>query len=479
MQNLPGVLILAIVGAVLGMVQFGYNTGVLNAPQEKIEDFIRVTMKDGKSGADPSKNLVSFLFALVVSLFAIGGMIGGLSGGYLADKFGRRSGLLLNNVSALIGVTLMVVSKSSESIACLIIGRFFIGLNCGANCALVPMYLSEIAPVALRGTLGTLAQLGVTIGLLMSQILGLPYLLGTETAWPTLLALAYIPAIIQLISLPICPESPRYLLITKGKIDEAREALKKLRSSTKIDEEVNEIECENRANQQEESYSVLRILQEDKFRMPLMIAIIVQFSQQLSGINAIFYYSTFIFMDAGLSQTGAQFATIAVGVIMVVVTLISVPLMDRVGRRSLMLWGLGGMIGNSLAFTIFLLLMSVATVMSYAGILSALSFVVFFAIGPGSIPWLITAELFSQGPRSAAMSIAVLVNWSTNFLVGLSYPLMQRYLSDFSFLPFTILMIFFWIFIYKKVPETKNRSIEEITAIFERMRGGNYGTTPP
>lgn len=155
----------------------------------------------------------------------------------------------------------MVVSKSSESISCLIIGRFFIGLNCGANCALVPMYLSEIAPVALRGTLGkckikikystshthththtykliflnlflpklpshhqgTLAQLGVTVGLLMSQILGLPYLLGTETTWPTLLALAYIPAVIQLISLPICPESPRYLLITKGKIDEARE----------------------------------------------------------------------------------------------------------------------------------------------------------------------------------------------------------------------------------------------------------------
>lgn len=102
---------------------------------------------------------------------------------------------------------------------------------------------------------------------------------------------------------------------------------------------------------------MLGILQEDKFRMPLLIAIIVQFSQQLSGINAIFYYSASIFMNAGLSQTGAQFATIAVGVIMVVVTLISVPLMDRVGRRNLMLWGLGGMIGNSVAFTIFLLLM--------------------------------------------------------------------------------------------------------------------------
>ena len=113
--------------------------------------------------------------------------------------------------------------------------------------------------------------------------------------------------------------------------------------------------------------------------------------------------------------------------------------------------------------------------MAYAGIVSALAFVIFFAMGPGSIPWLITAELFSQGPRPAAMSIAVLVNWSTNFVVGIGYLFMQNHLGDYTFLPFTVFLAIFWTFTYKKVPETKNRTFEEIAVLFQQDNSGLAG----
>lgn len=169
---------------------------------------------------------------------------------------------------------------------------------------------------------------------------------------------------------------------------------------------------------------MLQLLGSSELRMPLLIALVMQLSQQLSGINAIFYYSTDVFRSAGLDVTQAKYATSAVGGCMVLMTLVSIPLMDRAGRRTLHLTGLGGMFLTSIFLTISLLLKFVYTAFGVASVISVLLFTVFFAIGPGSIPWLITAELFSQGPRPAAISIAVLVNWFTNFLVGLAFPLM-------------------------------------------------------
>ena len=202
--------------------------------------------------------------------------------------------------------------------------------------------------------------------------------------------------------------------------------------------------------------------------MPLIIGIVMQLSQQLSGINAIFYYSTTIFTSAGLSEDISKYSTLGVGVVMVVMTLVSVGLMDRAGRRTLHLYGLGGMFVFSIFLTIFILLAHHSKWVAYLSVISALIYVVFFAIGPGSIPWMITAELFSQGPRPAAMSIAVLVNWFTNMIVGLSFPLMTSVeaLEKYAFVPFTVCLALFWVFTFFKVPETKNRTFEEITALF-------------
>ncbi|XP_065172418.1 glucose transporter type 1 isoform X4 [Atheta coriaria] len=476
-QGLTFFLSYAILAAVLGMLQFGYNTGVINAPEGNIEYFMKDVYKS-RYGEDLADEEVQRLYSLAVSIFAIGGMLGGFSGGMVANRFGRKGGLLLNNVLGIGGACLMWFTKVTNSYEMLFIGRFIIGVNCGLNTSLVPMYISEIAPLNLRGGLGTVNQLAVTVGLLLSQVLGIEQFLGTNEGWPLLLGLAICPALLQLILLPICPESPRYLLITKQWEEEARKALRRLRASNQVEEDIEEMRAEERAQQAEASISMMELICSPTLRAPLVIGVVMQLSQQLSGINAVFYYSTSLFASSGLTDESAKFATIGIGAIMVGMTLVSIPLMDRTGRRTLHLYGLGGMFIFSIFITISFLIKEMIDWMSYLSVVSILSFVVFFAVGPGSIPWMITAELFSQGPRPAAMSIAVLVNWLANFLVGIGFPSMKAFalqnaLENYTFLPFSVFLAIFWIFTYKKVPETKNKTFEEILAIFRHGNGRN------
>nr|NP_001097467.1 glucose transporter 1, isoform D [Drosophila melanogaster]ABW08432.1 glucose transporter 1, isoform D [Drosophila melanogaster] len=472
----------SIFSAVLGMLQFGYNTGVINAPEKNIENFMKDVYKD-RYGEDISEEFIQQLYSVAVSIFAIGGMLGGFSGGWMANRFGRKGGLLLNNVLGIAGACLMGFTKVSHSYEMLFLGRFIIGVNCGLNTSLVPMYISEIAPLNLRGGLGTVNQLAVTVGLLLSQVLGIEQILGTNEGWPILLGLAICPAILQLILLPVCPESPRYLLITKQWEEEARKALRRLRASGSVEEDIEEMRAEERAQQSESHISTMELICSPTLRPPLIIGIVMQLSQQFSGINAVFYYSTSLFMSSGLTEESAKFATIGIGAIMVVMTLVSIPLMDRTGRRTLHLYGLGGMFIFSIFITISFLIKEMIDWMSYLSVVATLGFVVFFAVGPGSIPWMITAELFSQGPRPSAMAIAVLVNWMANFVVGIGFPSMKTALENYTFLPFSVFLAIFWIFTYKKVPETKNKTFEEILALFRHNNGsednanGNSVTT--
>ncbi|XP_048506891.1 glucose transporter type 1 isoform X6 [Athalia rosae] len=400
-QGLTLFLSYAILAAVVGMLQFGYNTGVINAPEVNIENFMKDVYKD-RYGEDIEENAVKRLYSVAVSIFAIGGMLGGFSGGMIANRFGRKGGLLLNNVLGIVGACLMGCTKIAHSYEILFLGRFIIGVNCGLNTSLVPMYISEIAPLNLRGGLGTVNQLAVTVGLLVSQVLGIEQILGTDKGWPVLLGLAICPAILQLLLLPFCPESPRYLLITKQWEEEARKALRRLRASNQVEEDIEEMRAEERAQQAESSISMTELICSPTLRAPLVIGVVMQLSQQLSGINAVFYYSTSLFTSSGLTQESAKFATIGIGAIMVGMTLVSIPLMDRTGRRTLHLYGLGGMFIFSIFITI-------------------------------------------------------------SFLI-------KTTLDNYTFLPFSAFLAIFWIFTYKKVPETKNKTFEEILALF---RHGN------
>ncbi|XP_046627349.1 glucose transporter type 1-like [Neodiprion virginianus] len=287
-------------------------------------------MKDvykDRYGEDIKESAVKRLYSVAVSIFAIGGMLGGFSGGMIANRFGRKGGLLLNNVLGIVGACLMGCTKIANSYEILFLGRFIIGVNCGLNTSLVPMYISEIAPLNLRGGLGTVNQLAVTVGLLVSQVLGIEQILGTRNRWPVLLGLAICPAILQLLLLPFCPESPRsdnpsvtvvrlsyfgYLLITKQREEEARKALRRLRASNQVEEDIKEMRAEERAQHTEASISMTQLTCSPTLRAALVIGVVMQLSQQLSGTNAVFYYSTDLFMSSGLTEESAKFANIGI-----------------------------------------------------------------------------------------------------------------------------------------------------------------------
>uniref|UniRef100_A0A3Q3JL80 Solute carrier family 2, facilitated glucose transporter member 5 n=1 Tax=Monopterus albus TaxID=43700 RepID=A0A3Q3JL80_MONAL len=403
-------LALAVFTATLGSLQYGYSLGVINAPQ-KVEEF-------SEAGQHPA---VVMYWSLSVAIFAIGGMLSSFLVGFVGDLRGRVKGMLMVNVLAIAAGLLMGLCRLWKPHIMVISGRAVMGIYCGLTSGLVPMYIGEIAPKAYRGALGTLHQLAIVSGILISQVIGLDFVLGNDDMWPLLLGLSGAPAILQTFLLPLCPESPRYLYILLGKEEEARTS----KQYTNFCSENSRGVCafENHCSDHILRLCIPSQILSSKYRRQLLVALMMHLSQQLSGINAIFYYSTDIFTRAGVSQPA--YATIGVGVINTVFTLVSVALVDKTGRRTLILAGLGGMCCCAIAMTVGLKLQNDYSWMSYVSMSAIFLFVSFFEIGPGPIPWFIVAELFSQGPRPAAIALAGCCNWTSNFIIGMTFQYIQ------------------------------------------------------
>ncbi|KAK3771712.1 hypothetical protein RRG08_035768 [Elysia crispata] len=468
-KNSRSHLVLAICACIFGSpLQIGLNTGILNAPQEVIKSFYNQTYYD-RYGEQIEGTLLTLLWAFTVSFFCIGGMLGGLLAPAFAGKYGRKKTLLLNNVIALISAALQGLSKTTESFEMLIAGRIVVGVCCGVVSAVGPLYLAEISPTSLRGFCGTCNQLSITIGVVIGEVLGLSNVLGTAQHWPILVAAPALPAIFSFLTLSWCPESPRYLLVVMGKEVEARKALKWLRNSENITEDMDAITLEWNEHRNAPKVKVMDLFRNPELRWPLIICIVLQMSQQFSGINAVIYYSTSIFTSAGLSTEASELATLGTGLVNVAMTFISALIMDRAGRRTLHLTGLGGMFIFSVLLVICLTLQSSAEWLSYISIVAVIIYIVFFATGPGAIPWFMVAEMFAQGPRTAAVSVSAVVNWLCNFLVGICYPILQKAITTYSFVPFCVMLALFFIFTYQYVPETKGKTITEITMLFRQQ----------
>ncbi|XP_063054863.1 solute carrier family 2, facilitated glucose transporter member 3 [Engraulis encrasicolus] len=474
-KKVTGYLLFCVFTAVIGSLQFGYNTGVINAPAEKLKTFIRnVTLE--RTGEAMEEGTVKFVWAFAVAVFSVGGMIGSFGVGVLVNKFGRRKAMFINNILALIGGTLMGLASLCQSFEMVIFGRLVIGLFCGLCTGLSPMYIGELAPTALRGAFGTLHQLGVVIGILVAQIFGLESLLGSHLLWPLLLALTILPAVLQCIMLIFCPESPRHLLINLNQEEEAQQALVRLRGYEDVSDDINEMKEESRKMAMEKKVTIPELFRSPAYRQPIIIAIVLQLSQQLSGINAVFYYSTDIFEKAGVTEP--IYATIGAGVVNTVFTVVSLFLVDRAGRRTLHIIGLAGMAISALLMTISMELIPMNKNVSYLAIVAVFAFVASFEMGPGPIPWFIATELFEQGPRPAAIAVAGCSNWTSNFLVGLLFPPLADLCGSYVFIIFVVFLIFFIIFTYFRVPETKGRTFEDIARGFNASSSGPSSPPP-
>ncbi|XP_044231986.1 solute carrier family 2, facilitated glucose transporter member 2 [Thunnus albacares] len=489
-KQLTGTLAVAVFTAALGSLQYGYSLGVINAPQKVIEKhYGRALGVWSEEAALLSENsteeefleagqhpAVVMYWSLSVSIFSIGGMLSSFLVGFVGDLRGRVKGMLMVNVLAVAAGLLMGLCKMWKPHIMIIAGRAVMGFYCGLTCGLVPMYIGEIAPKAYRGALGTLHQLAIVIGILISQVIGLDFVLGNDGMWPLLLGLSGAPALLQSLMLPLCPESPRYLYIHLGKEQEARKSLYRLKGAYDATSDLEEMKKEKEEADKEPRISILSLICSSVYRQQLFVALMMHLSQQFSGINAIFYYSTSIFARAGVGQP--VYATIGVGVINTIFTLVSVALVDKAGRRTLTLVGLGGMCCCAIAMTVGLKLQNDYSWMSYVSMSAIFIFVSFFEIGPGPIPWFIVAELFSQGPRPAAIALAGCCNWTSNFIIGMTFPYIQDWLDSYVFILFAVILFCSTIFVYLRVPETKGKTFKEIAAGFKKGRKNTEAATP-
>lgn len=330
------------------------------------------------------------------------------------------------------------------------------------------MYLGELAPKNLRGALGVVPQLFITVGILVAQIFGLQNLLANEEGWPILLGVTGIPAAVQLVLLPFFPESPRYLLIQKKDAAAAKKALTRLRGWDDVDMEMEEIRQEDEAQKAAGFVSVVKLFRMRSLRWQLISVIILMGGQQLSGVNAIYYYADQIYVSAGVNTHDVQYVTVGTGAVNMVVTFLAVFVVELLGRRLLILLGFSICFTACCVLTVALALQDTISWMPYLSIACVISYVIGHALGPSPIPALFITEVFLQSSRSSAFMVGGSVHWLSNFTVGLVFPFIQVGLGPYSFIIFAAICLLTTIYTFLVVPETKGKTFMEINRIFAK-----------
>ncbi len=402
------------------------------------------------------------LWSLAVAAFAVGGPFGAVVGGNMADSRGRRGALLLCTWTFLLGGCLQTFAPDMYTI---ILSRFIIGFASGFSSVLVPIYLGELAPPTLRGMLGTLTQFALVIGILIANLLAFPF--ATEHGWRVLFGITSLTAFAQLLCSPFLLESPRWLLNRDPKSLRARYIIKRLRGlryDHEVEVEVGNFVIGEAAQHQDKvkQYDVLKeMISHRKLRALLMSSLLLQMGQQLCGINAVFYYSTSFFEGV---IDNPMVGTTIVGAVNVLATYVALLLMDSCGRRSLILWSSGGMFLSCVVIVLSLL----GYFSNVLALLAVNSYVSFFEIGLGPIPWLIVAEMFEGKYVAVAMSLCSQLNWACNFIIGLVFPWMNENLGPYSFVPFASVLALVFVFALTILPETQGKTPSELVAEMTR-----------
>jgi len=436
-----------------GGLLFGYDTGVISGALLFIkQDFAPLS---------------PFLQGIIVSTLLVGAVVGALSGGPLSDRIGRRPTALL--AAVVFGAGALAVAFA-PSVTFIIFGRFLLGLGVGLASMIVPLYIAEIAPPDRRGALVSLNQLMITIGILVSYIVGVIF--TPIEGWRYMFGVALIPALILGIGMFRLPESPRWLF-EHGQLERARSVLGRSRTPEQVDLELQEMEEIKALEQEQEQAGVsYRELLAPFVRPALIIGIGLAIFQQITGINTVIYYAPTILQGVGFSEGGAIAATaLGVGVVNVGFTILAVRIIDRAGRRPLLIIGLIGMV---ISLTLLGLVFAIGATSGAAGLLATVCLALYiasFAISLGPVFWLMISEIYPLRIRGTAMSVASIANWGSNWLVALTFPVLLATLGGAgSFWLFAALGIVAWFFVYFRVPETKGRSLEEIEASFRGVR---------
>ncbi|XP_031410337.1 solute carrier family 2, facilitated glucose transporter member 5-like isoform X2 [Meleagris gallopavo] len=444
---------------------YGYNLAVVNSPAVHIKAFYNATWSQ-RYGHGLPPGLLTLLYSLTVSIFALGGLGGSLLVGTLVARYGRHGTLERSALLVLLAGGLMAFSRQLAAPEMVIIGRAITGLHSGICLSVVPLYLGEIAPKNLRGFLGLLPSIFICLGVFCAQVLGLPELLGQDRYWPLFLAVVAIPASLQLLLLHCFPESPRFLLIERNDVCGATEALRRFLGASDVQEVLEEMKEEQKSLSSVQTVSVQQLLRDRSVRWQTLSVAVVNVGMQLSGIDAIWFYTNTIFQNAGIPKSQIPYTTVGTGAIEVVAGLIGCFTIEKLGRRPLIITGFCAM-GTCLAgITGCLLLQTALPWMRYVAVACVVGIIAGFCMGPAGVPFLMTAELFTQSHRSAAYVLGGSLNWLCNFTIGFIFPFLQMSTGAFSYLVFCGVCLLVALYVYLIVPETKNKTFVEISRVF-------------
>ncbi|XP_004843629.1 solute carrier family 2, facilitated glucose transporter member 11 isoform X2 [Heterocephalus glaber] len=463
------VLLLTICAAGIGgTFQFGYNLSIISAPTWHIQEFTNETWQ-ARTGRPLPDHLVLLVWSLIVSLFPLGGLSGALLAGPMAITLGRKKSLLVNNVFVVVAAILFGFSRKAGSFEMIMLGRLLTGVNAGVSMNIQPMYLGESAPKELRGAVAMSSAIFTALGIVMGQVVGLRELLGGPQAWPLLLASCLVPGVLQLASLPLLPESPRYLLIDRGDTEACVAALKRLRGDRDVARELEEIEEERAACQGRRIQRPWELFLDPALRRQVTSLVVLGSAMELCGNDSVYAYASSIFLEARVPGEKVQYATIGTGSCELFAVLVSCVVVERVGRRVLLIGGYGLMICWGSIFTVALCLQSSFHWMPYLAMSCIFAFILSFGIGPAGVTGILATELFDQMARPAAYVVCGVLMWTMLFLVGLGFPFIRESLSHFLYVPFIGVCICGAIYTGLFLPETKGKTFLEISKELHRL----------
>jgi sugar porter (SP) family MFS transporter len=437
---------LAGVAAIAGFL-FGYDEGVIAVARPLLESDYKMSPLVG-----------GFMTAAV----PLGALAAASIAGPISDRFGRRGVLMAAAALFTLGA---LVASAITAVWMLVLARFVLGVAVGTAAVVAPLYIAESAPLKTRGSLVCTYQLAITVGILGSYLTGL--LITGAGMWRIMFGLGAVPGLLFLIGLAFLPESPRWLALKRSS-DEARASLRQLRGEGwDIDGEVKEMQL---AAQAEAGRHVgYKALFEPTIRPALIVAVGLFFLQQLSGINAVIYYAPEIFAKAGFNNTDTQvLATIGVGTVNLLTTVLAMFLIDRFGRRPLLIVGFAGTAATMLVIAIAVV--NPTLVPSELVIVMLMLYIAAFAISLGPLPHVMMSEVFPLRVRGPGMSMASISNWGFNFVVVFAFPLMLAGPGlAATFTLFAVICLGGILFTLARVPETTGHSLE---AIETHLRSG-------
>jgi len=432
---------IALIAAIGGFL-FGYDTGVISGALLYIK-------KDFAAGSTVQE--------FIVAILLIGAMGGAVLSGYLADRISRRNTKIISGLIYVVGALGCAFAVNSEM---LLSFRFVLGLSVGTASFVSPMYISEVSPPRIRGGLTSFNQLAITSGILVSYLVNFAFK-DVDANWRWMLGVAVIPGAALAIGMLTVPKTPRWL-VEHGRDDEARTVLHRLRQGSGD----SDVETELRGIQQSVESSRgtrVRDLVSGRVRPLLVVGMGLAIFQQFVGVNTVIYYAPTILQDTGLDAGSAITQTVGVGITNVVFTVVAVLLLDKVGRRPLLLTGTAMLTLALVVLGVYFQSGTLQDSYPWVALAALILYIAAFAIGLGPVFWLMISEIYPQPLRSKAMSVSTVANWGANFAISVSFLSLVGVITRpgtfwlYAGLGVVALLFFAW-----RVPETKGRSLEEI-----------------